>query len=299
MTNYTFIIPHKNIPDLLSRCVSSIPQRDDIQIIIVDDNSDADKVDFDIFPGMERKDTEIIFSKNIGKGAGYARNLALSKVKGKWVLFADADDLYTKDLLYLLDEHREDDADIVYFNLHCVFSDDLSESSKHAIRIAALKRYENNSFKISDYCRYYYTEPWGKMIKFSLIKSNQILFEESPIANDYYFSIQSGYYAKSIKYDNRQLYYYTQRRGSLSDKMIANKEMLNVRLSVYWHVQAFMDIHHIKYIPFFDFWCRTYKKWPTYRTELKKFCIINDISILTLLWRYAIGKLYQYSIGVH
>ena len=32
---YSIIIPHKNIPDLLRRCLDSIPQRPDIQIIVV------------------------------------------------------------------------------------------------------------------------------------------------------------------------------------------------------------------------------------------------------------------------
>ena len=40
---YSFIIPHKNCPNLLQRCVDSIPERDDVQVIVVDDNSDADK----------------------------------------------------------------------------------------------------------------------------------------------------------------------------------------------------------------------------------------------------------------
>ena len=30
--NYSFIIPHRNCPDLLNRCLASIPQREDIQI---------------------------------------------------------------------------------------------------------------------------------------------------------------------------------------------------------------------------------------------------------------------------
>ncbi|WP_430438555.1 glycosyltransferase [Phocaeicola vulgatus] len=37
--NYSIIIPHKNSAGLLQRCLDSIPQRDDIQIIIIDDNS--------------------------------------------------------------------------------------------------------------------------------------------------------------------------------------------------------------------------------------------------------------------
>ena len=39
MINYSIIIPHKNIPNLLQRCLDSIPNREDVQIIVVDDNS--------------------------------------------------------------------------------------------------------------------------------------------------------------------------------------------------------------------------------------------------------------------
>jgi len=45
-TNYSFIIPHKNCPDLLQRCVDSIPERDDVQVIVVDDNSDEGKKNY-------------------------------------------------------------------------------------------------------------------------------------------------------------------------------------------------------------------------------------------------------------
>ncbi len=40
---HSFIIPHKNCLVLLNRCLDSILTRDDVQIIVVDDNSDVDK----------------------------------------------------------------------------------------------------------------------------------------------------------------------------------------------------------------------------------------------------------------
>ena len=36
---YSFIIPHKNSLQLLKRCLSSIPIRADIEVIVIDDNS--------------------------------------------------------------------------------------------------------------------------------------------------------------------------------------------------------------------------------------------------------------------
>ena len=58
MINYTVIIPHKNIPELLQRCLDSIPERDDIQVIVVDDNSDESRVSFDHFPCWGGNDYE-------------------------------------------------------------------------------------------------------------------------------------------------------------------------------------------------------------------------------------------------
>jgi glycosyltransferase involved in cell wall biosynthesis len=68
----SIIIPHRNIPELLKRCIDSIPITNNIEVIIVDDNSDDEIVDFTHFPGKERPNTQVIFTKK-GKGAGYAR----------------------------------------------------------------------------------------------------------------------------------------------------------------------------------------------------------------------------------
>ena len=112
--NYSIIIPHKNIPDLLQRCLESIPRREDVQIIVVDDNSDSGKVDFGHFPGIGELCVEVYFTKE-GRGAGYARNIGLKYARGKWLLFADADDFYNTDFLSVLDEYCHQDIDILYF----------------------------------------------------------------------------------------------------------------------------------------------------------------------------------------
>ena len=121
-TNYSIIIPHKNIPKLLQRCLDSIPRREDVQIIIVDDNSDPDIVNFEQFPGLNDPFIEVVFTKD-GKGAGYARNVGLTKAAGKWLLFADADDFFNYCINDILDEYVDSDADIIYFINNSVDSD--------------------------------------------------------------------------------------------------------------------------------------------------------------------------------
>ena len=112
--NYTVIIPHKNRQQLLKRCLDTIPRREDVQIIIIDDKSDPEVVDFQHFPGLHEKNTEVYFTKE-AKGAGYARNVGLDHAKGKWILFADSDDQYLDNLEEEMDNYVESEADMIVF----------------------------------------------------------------------------------------------------------------------------------------------------------------------------------------
>ena len=111
---YSIIIPHKEIPDLLMRCLRSIPVSEDIQVIVVDDNSaDADTY-LDTYPELSRPYLEFIRTKT-GGGAGYARNVGLDHAKGKWILFADADDFFVEDMHDIISSYVDSEADVIYF----------------------------------------------------------------------------------------------------------------------------------------------------------------------------------------
>ncbi|MDR2791812.1 MAG: glycosyltransferase family 2 protein, partial [Tannerellaceae bacterium] len=119
---FSVIIPHKNIPDLLQRCLDSIPRRKDIQIIVVDDDSDEDKVDFSRFPCLDDEHVETYLTKE-SKGAGYARNIGLTYAKGEWLLFADADDFFTEGAFDHFFAARTLPHEIIYFKSESCFLD--------------------------------------------------------------------------------------------------------------------------------------------------------------------------------
>ena len=165
MINYSIIIPHKNIPHLLSRCLDSIPQREDIQIIVVDDNSE--EMYLGALSDLKRPDTEFIFTKE-SKGAGYARNVGLKRAVGKWLLFADADDYYTDNFLNALDKYRDTDMDIVYFCIKSI-PDSFCEHINGNIR-----RYLNNKTTLEeDHLRLEWWEPWNKLFRREYIMSDR------------------------------------------------------------------------------------------------------------------------------
>jgi glycosyltransferase involved in cell wall biosynthesis len=57
--NISIIVPHKNKLKLLERCLNSIPERDDIEVIIVDDNSE-EKYKNNL-PCFSRANTKVFF----------------------------------------------------------------------------------------------------------------------------------------------------------------------------------------------------------------------------------------------
>lgn len=233
--NYSIIIPHKNISDLLQRCLNSIPKREDIQIIVVDDNSDPDKVDFEHFPGVGEKCVEVYFTKE-GKGAGYARNVGLKHAKGKWLLFADADDFYNDCFLSIIDKYKDSISDIIYFAVNSVYSDSLEPAERGDLNNKLLRKAVNsNDLNI---LRFHKVAPWAKMIKTCIVKKNQIYFEEVLVANDVRFSVYTGYYAKSISVDFSQIYCLTVRKGSL--ELTLNRQVADTRLEVACRVDNFL-----------------------------------------------------------
>ncbi|MDR2010193.1 MAG: glycosyltransferase [Bacteroidales bacterium] len=229
---FSIIIPHKNIPDLLQRCLNSIPRRDDIQIIVVDDNSDGNIVDFNNFPGLDEKYVETYFTKE-GKGAGYARNAGLKYAKGKWLLFADADDFFNKGFVKKCDEYKNTDYDIIYFNTNSVESDSLNPVNN---RLVYLENWLQN--KDLDSLRYRSAVPYGKMIRRDLIIKKQIRFNEIEVANDVWFSCQIGYFAQKVTVDIYPIYCATVRNNSLYYHVTTKRRI--IRFNECLRVNAFL-----------------------------------------------------------
>lgn len=210
MINYSIIIPHKNSPDLLKRCVDSIPVRDDVQIIVVDDNSDKSKK-----PSLpERNGLEIVLlDASQSKGAGRARNVGLEHAKGKWLLFADCDDYYNESFLEVLDEYKEDEIEVLYFN--CEYKNGKTGESLFDLPyMGYYEKYDGSQYAI-DQIKYRVKVPWSKMVRRDFIQNNKIQFEEVPNGNDIFFTMTVGYLAKRIKIDIRPLYVYLKNENSL------------------------------------------------------------------------------------
>ena len=199
---YSIIIPHKNCLSLLNRCINSIPNRDDVEIIVVDDNS------YEVEKPTNLGDRVIVVNLNreMSKGAGRARNIGMKYAQGRWLLFADADDYYTDYFSKFLDDYKNALFDVVYYNAHIV---DMRQKYIRKQNIGySEKIVQANNKQIIDEIKFLYTMPWNKMVSKELIKKYNIQFEEIIQGNDIFFSYQVGYYSKNIEIDIRYIYNY-------------------------------------------------------------------------------------------
>ncbi len=202
--NFSFIIPHRNSPDLLKRCVDSIPIREDIEIIVVDDNSEPSNR-----PDLSRPDVKVILlSKKDSNGAGHARNVGKNNAIGRWVLFIDCDDTYTENLVPFMEKYNDSDASVVYFNYNRVKRDIVERNICRCLK-------DSTDDAVFD-TKYLNTMPWNKMVKRNFISENNIVFEETPVGNDIFYTYQVGYFAKdNFVLEDKALYNYYINGGSI------------------------------------------------------------------------------------
>ncbi|MDR0895468.1 MAG: glycosyltransferase family 2 protein [Prevotellaceae bacterium] len=284
---YTIIIPHRNIPQLLQRCLDSIPYREDVQIIIVDDNSDPEMVDFNAFPGAERKGVEIVYTRESricrgengkgyftkkGKGPGYARNVALQKAQGKWIVFADADDFFYEGMLQILDAWKDSKYDIVFFD----FASIDAETLERCVETEYIKAYP---FEI---WRYIVWVSWSKLIRSELIRSHSLAFDERWGADDVMFNIRCGMHARTVAKSSALLYHYVVRGSSISkstdyDYVFDNLEVgIQMNKIYYKHKIPFLqftlgDVLFLKESPYY------WKAWRYYLIHGHKIIIAKEL----------------------
>ncbi len=245
--NYTIIIPHYNIPDLLMRCLKSIPLRSDVQVIVVDDCSPNANEYKHRYPELSRPFVEF-YSTQHGGSAGHARNVGLKHAKGNWVIFSDSDDFFADDFSDILDEYVDNDSDIIVFNSKGVQSNDISIEYNRDMRTEYFENYEKDADDLQ--FRFRCVTPWAKIIKRSFIERIGARFDETRYSNDYFFSVFTGFHAKKLLPVNRIMYIVTRREDSLSSTCLFDSNKLSLREAkdrflVCMKVQKFLDKNNV------------------------------------------------------
>jgi len=114
---FSVIIPCWNQEGLITRCLDSIPKREDTEIIVVNDGS----TDRTLWAIEEYKKNEypdlIVISYEDNKGVSYARNKGLEASKGDYVVFIDSDDYVYPDVFGKICDYYYNQADMIFYDM--------------------------------------------------------------------------------------------------------------------------------------------------------------------------------------
>ena len=201
---FSVIIPFRDCTDLLRKACESIPDRSDIQVIVVD-NSEC-PIGYEVIKTFNRSNIEYYTSSPV-KGEGCARNEGMKHAKGKFLVFLDADDYFTPESFKAFDAEFDTDCDIVYFNATSVVLGTNRLSNRHySIDNKIKKAIKDND---QDVLRYHFANPVCKMVRKSLVDQYKLQYQEVPASNDLMFSLKSGHYAKKVKAVDKIVYVIT------------------------------------------------------------------------------------------
>jgi len=283
----SIIIPHYNSPKKLERLLKSIPFKEYLEVIIIDDKSNKDLKKYEELKNNKKfMNTKFLNNNSSKKGAGVARNLGLEVAKGEWILFADADDYFTQNAFSIIDKYLNSEEDVIYFTPTSIIENKNTESNRHLYYSKLISNYLNNNKNSELFLRFYFRSPCSKLIKKKLILENNIKFSETIVCNDDYFSVKTGLLAKKINASKEIIYCITESEETLSKKkgkqafMNCFKESINVDL--------FARKNLLK---------KEYKKVKLYSLHLlyhskKKY----DISVFTLIEAFFISLKFNISI---
>lgn len=220
----SIIIPHKDTPALLRRCMASIPNRQDIQTIVVDDHTEDVKAvrDLqDIFPAVT-----FIYNDN-QVGPGFSRNIGLEKAEGEWVIFADADDYFDDSFWAFLDGVALDaSSDIIYLKSRNIDLDTGKESDRADYYNGLVDRFLRHEWRSEERILLSYDVPWGKIMRNKVIQENTIRFPQMTVGEDTVFSVTLATKVRHVKVYNQVMYVVTSHSGSLTtlDSQEMNRE---------------------------------------------------------------------------
>lgn len=152
----------------MERRLASTPIRKDVQIIVIDGDSDPATANFENFPGLNAPCTEVIFNKN--RRRGYA---GIKRARGRWLLFADAEDFFNYCIYDILDEYKHAEADIIFFKSDGIASDDYNGKRRINSYNLYIDKYMAPPSKHGKFLRYKYFSPWAKTANRRLVVENQ------------------------------------------------------------------------------------------------------------------------------
>ncbi|MBO6292860.1 MAG: glycosyltransferase family 2 protein [Selenomonas sp.] len=188
----SIVVPVYNVEPYLPKSIESILGQEfkDFELICVDDAStDASGKILQRYAARDKRIRIIEHKEN--KGAGTARNEGMAVSRGEWIIFLDADDYFSSQLLSKAYKAAQDnEVDVVYVNFNeynqadnVVDPREKSLAARRIIegRVFSGRELGHRVFEVLPIV------PWNKLCRKSFLQEKKLKFQELPNANDVYF----------------------------------------------------------------------------------------------------------------
>lgn len=236
----SIIIPHYNSKDSVVKLIDTIPSKEEIEVIVVDDNSSEDLSL--LYKYVDQSDKNITLIKNTtgNKGAGAARNCGLNVATGEWLLFADSDDFFVGNWYEKVESYFNSNYDMVYFSPTSMDLSTGKECSRHVMYKELIEKMVANPSRANNLnLRYCFCTPWSKLIRRKIQVDNNLSFDEILASNDIMFITKCAYAAKNIAADDHTIYCVTRDGNSMTAEK--NKDRFMTRVDVLKRRYLFLE----------------------------------------------------------
>lgn len=228
----SIIVPHYQSFDLIQDLLRSIPTDDRLELIVVDDKSGDSKNIKKLAEQIKERGGIFLENTSVKKGAGVCRNIGLNVASGEWILFADADDFFIPGAFDLVFAYTDATEDQVCFRPCSIYQGTKEPGTRHLRYEALVKNYASEPSRLHELkLRYEFYGPVSRMIRAEMLKRENIRFEEIGSSEDVMFSVQAGYYAKSIRAVDSCIYCITCSQNSLSTAHDQKRFLLAARVN--------------------------------------------------------------------
>lgn len=194
----------------------------DFEIILIDDCSTDDSyLSIKGFAENSNLDIKILQTPE-NMGPGYARNLGLDKSSGDWVTFVDNDDWVELNWLEKVNEIISNNG------FDCVIHDYYLKGDRERQPMQTMIRGDEGIISKSEGITFISNHTWGKFYSLSKLKEKNVHFPNTRRCEDVAFTCLALDACDSIYYLKHNLYYYFQRKNSLSNnRNMDEKDMVH------------------------------------------------------------------------
>lgn len=214
MSLISVIVPVYNVENYLEQCIESILNQSFVNFELILINDGSTDASGEICECYAREEGRITLIHQENKGLSMARNKGIEVAMGEYLTFIDSDDSIHQEYLEILYRNlKKYQADVSIVNHQAVQEEEVQLETRIENHITVL----DNLTAVNEIVEKSDTNmiiAWGKLYKKSLFKS--IRYPAGKYHEDEFVTYKLLYKSKKIIVSDAPLYYYTQRKDSIT-----------------------------------------------------------------------------------